>query len=293
MSFRRRSRLLVLVVLCLLVPGPTGIRAQAAPSPVLSSGAAPLEHPNPALPTLWLIGNGGLPEASRSALSGGLSVHGAAWTPAFAPLLDPTKVNLLDRSEPDSSSRAYSEEQPWQDVLSHLRPGDFVLIQFAQRHRVPETVGRDTEELPGVSDEIREIDDPRLQQKLVVHTYGWYLRQYAVEAIAHGATPILCSPLPADTNPLNADISWSRAIAVQQRIPFVDLSGILSPSGGSLAATDGSVPRSPGTTATAQAIVARLKALTSDPLSGYFSAQGNVIPAAPATAPQSATTPPL
>ena len=186
--------------------------------------------------------------------------------------------------------------QQWKDVLSHIQPGDFVLIQFAQRSSSPGSVDRAFDSLPGISDDIREIEIASTPSRVtVVHTFGWYLRQYAVESIAHGATPILASPIPyaGNARTSDADLAWSRAIAVQQRIPFVDLSLTSDPASGRSTATGGATHGIPADVSISQGMVAGLKGLPSNPLGGYFSLEGNAIQAIPPPGPPALTAPPL
>lgn len=231
------------------------VSAQVGSAPALT---------NPALPTLFLIGN----------------ADGAV-EPALQSLFDRSKINVVDRSTAANGIRSTIESGAWAATLAMVRPGDFVLIQFGRTG----ASAADTESLPGVSDDARRAPRmPGTQAEAVVRSYGWYLRQYAVEVIARGATPILCAPLVADPTEQNRDGEWTRAIAVQQRLPFVDAAA----AAGAVSAT---------TDKAAAAIVAGLKGLPDDPLTGFFSAGGKAVPAyrPPPPTPASAapTTPPL
>jgi hypothetical protein len=64
----------------------------------------------------------------------------------------------------------------------------------------------------------------------VVHTYGWYLRQYIREAKAAGVTPIVCSPVPRkswqDGKVVRSTATyagWAREVAAQEKVAFIDL----------------------------------------------------------------------
>lgn len=216
---------------------------------------------NPALPALFLVGN---------------ADQGVG--PALLPLFDRSKINVVDRSAATNGVRSTLESGLWAATLETVRPGDFVLIQFA---RAPGAAG-EGESLPGVSDDARRVPEAASSQHdQAMQSYGWYLRRYAVEVIARGATPILCAPVVADRTEQNRDEEWTKAIAVQQRIAFVDTAA---------AAGAGSVT----TDQAAAAIVAGLKGLPDDPLSGYFSAQAKAVPAyRPSSASATATAPPL
>lgn len=275
MSPLRRSRLAALV----LVPILSCFQAAHAQSSSGVAARAPSAHGDPTLPTLWIVGNGDGRDAAGQR-------EGVRWVGALGPLLDTARIQIADRTDARSSTRGYIVAGQWSDVVSAIKPGDFILIQFAQRSATPDGADNQLASLPGVSDDMREGEDPIHHRREIVHTYGWYLRQYAVEAIARGATPILCSPV-ANTvafSEASNDVAWSRGIAVQQRIPFLDLpAAMAAPSAPRMSAGTGDAPAGGapsvlGPDAVADAVVAGLKGLTGDPLSGYFSAKGNAIP---------------
>ncbi len=227
---------------------------------------------NPAGPTLFLVGNGDPAVAS-----------------SLGRFLDPAKIHVVDRSGAGNGVRRTIEGGSWTATLAMVRPGDFVLIQFG-RNGGSDAV---TESLPGVSDDARRVAGPSPQHgNDVVQSYGWYLRRFAVEVIARGATPILCAPVTDDAAEQSRDEVWTKAIAVQQRIAFLDVPPAVSGVPGAApvnAAQPGKNPATPEGTATA--LVAALRGLPDDPVAGYFSAEGNSV--APYRPPPAATTPPL
>ena len=59
-----------------------------------------------------------------------------------------------------------------------MKPGDLVLLQFGHNDSgALDDSSRARGTLPGVGDEIREIENPILKRHEVIHTYGWYIRQ--------------------------------------------------------------------------------------------------------------------
>jgi lysophospholipase L1-like esterase len=67
----------------------------------------------------------------------------------------------------------------------------------------------------------------------VIHTYGWYLRQYARDTRARGATPIICSPVPRNTwidgkikRGFDGYAQWAAEAAKTGGAPFIDLNTI-------------------------------------------------------------------
>jgi rhamnogalacturonan acetylesterase len=230
------------------------------------------------LPTLFLIGNS-VPH--RSALSA---------SDPLAAFFDRSRINLVDRTMADPSSRAHLTEDIWKNSLALIKSGDIVLFQIAEPVPTPlSDTSRVSETLPGIGDEIREVSNPSSQHPEIIHTYGWYLRMYLVETIAKGAIPILCStptPTSDSTPPRDQDTysDWARQIALQQRVTFLDLDAATqsrdlsksAPSSG-LDSSNSSDRTAPFTDRSARSIVAALKGLPNDPLAGYFSAKAAAI----------------
>lgn len=128
------------------------------------------------------------------------------------------------------------------------------------------------ESLPDVSDDVRRTPTTAMQQEdNLVRSYGWYLRRVAVDVIARGATPILCAPVVADGAEQGRDEEWTKAIAVQQRIPFVDApTAIRGARVGGLAKGGDSTKSAAAPETTATAVAAGLRGLAEDSLTGYF-----------------------
>ena len=264
------------------------------PSPTDPAVHAQLQLPtpaNPALKTLFLVGDSTVRNGRGDGAGGQWG-----WGEPLVSLFDSTKINVVNRAIGGRSSRTYITEGHWADTLALVKAGDIILFQFGHNDSGPlDDPARARGTLPGTGDETREIENPILHQHEVVHTYGWYMRDYVVEAIARGATPILCSPIPRklwkDGKVVRNEATyggWARAIAIQQRVPFVDLDEIIARRYDSLGeaaveplfADPHTHTSRAGAELNAEAVVAGLKALPADPLAGYFSAKGNAIPAA-------------
>ena len=192
------------------------------------------------------------------------------------PFFDSAKLAIIDRSTSNHSTRSFVTSGDWAAALALVKPNDVVLIQFGAHENGPQTEApapgttglSGGASLPGLSDDFREVLNPATQKPELVHTFGWYLREMVVETIARGGIPVLCSPAAPSASTAqpgadpNAYSGWVRAIADQQRVPYLDITH---------AATSSEQP----------AVVAALKSLTPDPLAGFFSQQGTAVPAAP------------
>jgi rhamnogalacturonan acetylesterase len=107
---------------------------------------------------------------------------------------DDAKIHVYNEARGGRSSRSYIEEGAWARVLEQILPGDFVILQFAHN---------DTRNSPNHTDRatITSAGDETIQvgisgQHQVIHSYGWYLRQYVSDAKTKGATVIVCSLVP-------------------------------------------------------------------------------------------------
>jgi lysophospholipase L1-like esterase len=282
-----------------------------APAPALAVSAAPSRPPgaaageaefrrwlnlpepaNPALPTLWLIGDSTVRNGRGD---GGGGQWG--WGDPIAACFDAAKINVVNRAVGGMSSRTFYTGRHWARVLEALKPGDFVVMQFGHNDGAPlndQQRARGT--IKGNGDESEEVDNLITKQHEVVHSYGWYLRQFAAEARAKGATPIICSLVPRKTwvegkmaRAIDNYGGWARAAAEQTRVPFVDLNEIIARRYDELGpekveplfADPHTHTTRAGAELNAECVIAGLKGLTANPLAPFFSAKCESIAPAP------------
>jgi lysophospholipase L1-like esterase len=143
-----------------------------------------------------------------------------------------------------------------------------------------------------------------------VHSYGWYMKNYAETAKAKGALPILVSPIPrnmpsaegkfgADTSSYSA---WSEQVAKAENVPFVALNAAVVDKYNAIGAATVKAAYFPGdhthtspagAELNAQCVIECLKALQPNPLAAYLSSTPPVVtlpaPATTATATPAAT----
>ncbi len=146
--------------------------------------------------------------------------------------------------------------------------------------------------LPGTGEETLDVENPRTHAHEQVHTFGWYLRKYVADTRSKGATPILCSLVPRKLW-LNGHIlrntstyrGWTQQVAEQEHAGFIDLNEIIARRYDAMgeAAVD-PLFGDPHTHTTlrgaelnAECVIAGLKALSRDPVAGYFSAEGKAV----------------
>jgi rhamnogalacturonan acetylesterase len=241
---------------------------------------------NPDLPTLFLIGDSTVRNGRADGANGQWG-----WGEPIVAYFDPAKLNVVNRAVGGLSSRTYLTQGHWDRVLSMLKPGDFVMMQFGHNDSSPlDDPARARGTLPGVGDETKEIDNPITHRHEVVHTYGWYLKQFITAARAKGATPIVCSPVPrkiwkdgkiartSDSYP-----AWAANIAKSENAAFLDLHEIIAhrydelgpEKAEPLFADPHTHTTRAGAELNAASVVEALKALPTNPLAQYLNLRGN------------------
>ena len=202
------------------------LAALALLSGLLLSIAAPQPRP-----TLYLIGDSTVKNGQGRG-DGGLWGWGYYLPAAF----DTTRLRVENDARGGTSTRTFRTMGLWEKVRTKIRPGDFVMMQFGHNDSSPltdSTRARGTIRSNG--DESQEVYNYLTKQQEVVHSYGWYLRQYIAEAKAQGATVIVCSPIPRNEwasgkVKRNRDDygRWAAEAARQDGATFIDLNQLIA-----------------------------------------------------------------
>jgi rhamnogalacturonan acetylesterase len=180
-----------------------------------------------AIPTLFLIGD----STVKNPLPG---LEG--WGDAIAPYFDTSRIRIENCALGGRSSRSYLTEGHWAKVLEQIKPGDFVLMQFGHNDGGPLDHGPARASLKGVGDETKTVTMQATGKVEVVHTYGWYMRHYILDAKSKGAIPIVVSPIPRNiwskenkvlTNERDYG-GWAKEAAQQTGAYFIDLNHIIA-----------------------------------------------------------------
>ncbi len=138
-------------------------------------------------PTVWLIGDSTVNNSTKGLLG---------WGKPIAELFDPAKVRVENRARGGTSSRSFLREGMWDAVAKEIQRGDFVLMQFGHNDGGPIDREKARASLKGNGEETKDVTVVETGAAETVHSYGWYLRHYAAEAKAKGATPIILSLIP-------------------------------------------------------------------------------------------------
>jgi rhamnogalacturonan acetylesterase len=182
---------------------------------------------NPKLPTIFVVGD----STANNNANGG-----RGWGDPFIDLFDTTKVNVLNRARAGRSSRTFITQGLWDNVLSEMKPGDVVLIQFGHNDAGPiNDASRARGSLPGTGEETQEIDNLLTKEHEVVHTYGWYLRKMIADTKTKGAIPIVLS-LTVRNIWKDGQVErgsgkfgqWAREVATSQHVQFLDVTNLIA-----------------------------------------------------------------
>lgn len=235
---------------------------------------------NPKLPTLFLVGDSTVKNGSGNGEN-----KQWGWGEPLVAFFDPAKITVLNRARGGRSSRTYQTEGLWEQVLSAMKPGDFVLIQFG--HNDGGALNDDSRargSIKGVGEESQEIDNLLTKKHEVVHSFGWYLRKYIADTKAKGATPILCSPVPRKIwkdGKITRDQygRWAEEVAKTEKVAFLDLNDIIARRYEAMGAekveplfADEHTHTSlAGAELNAVCVIAALRMLTPNRLASYFS----------------------
>jgi lysophospholipase L1-like esterase len=197
----------------------------SAPALVQGGPGLPLAT-NPALPTLWIVGDSTASNTANGALG---------WGTPFAKYFDTTKINVVNRARGGRSSRSFQVEGLWNAVLEVAKPGDFMIVQMGHNDGGDINNRNGRPSLPGTGEESQEITKAD-GSKEVVHTYGWYMRKYITDAKAKGIHIIVASSVPhLPRQPVEAgavetrfvQVAWAEEVAKAMNVPFIHVNKII------------------------------------------------------------------
>lgn len=249
------------------------------------------EPANPKLPSLVLIADSTVRNGRGDGAGGQWG-----WGDSLGAYFDPGKINVVNRAVGGLSSRTFLTQGHWERALTLLKPGDYVLMQFGHNDDGPlNDTSRARGTIKGTGEETEAIDNLITKQHEIVHSYGWYLRQYIHDAKAKGVTPVVCTPIPRKTwkdgkivRSANSYAGWARQVAEQEGVGLIDLNELIAGRYDALGqakvdplfADPHTHTSRAGADLNAGVVATALRSLPGDPLAQYF----KPAPAAPAEA---------
>lgn len=158
-----------------------------------------------AAPTLHLVGDSTMADKPKEPAN-----PETGWGQALPLLLRPEAVRAVNYAMNGRSTKSFIDEGRWAAVVAALRPGDFVIIQFAHND---------------------EKDQDPKRYAAPRGAYQDNLRRFVRETRERGATPILATPV--------ARRKWSaagelvethgdypaavRAVAAEEKVPLLEM----------------------------------------------------------------------
>lgn len=192
------------------------------------SKTTPAQVRDPKLPTLWIVGD--------STLNSNASLRG--WGQELAQFFDLSKINVVNRAIGGRSSRTFIYEGRWDKVLSELKKGDMILLQFGHNDvgKYDDPAAKDRPSLHSEGDETVETKRNADGKMETVHSFGWYMRKYGNDAKAKGATVIFCSMVPHkdwDNGKIKRTerekwVPWTANAAKATNNAYIDLNEIIA-----------------------------------------------------------------
>ena len=187
-----------------------------------------LRLPTPAnrkLPSLFLAGDSTVRNGRGDGAGGQWG-----WGDYIGKYFDAEKINVVNRAVGGTGARSFrAPGGHWEKLLSLVKPGDTVMIQFGHNDNGPRGP------LKGVGEEVEERPAAKDQPAATVRTFGWYLRQYVADVRAKGATPIICSLVPRKiwkdgkiSRSADSHAAWAAQVAAAEKTAFVDLHELIA-----------------------------------------------------------------
>lgn len=175
-------------------------------------------------PVLYIIGDSTVRNGDGTGRNGQVG-----WGTVMDTYFDTSRISVRNLAIGGRSSRTFITDGRWDQILVTLTKGDFVLIQFGHNDAGPlNDTARARGTLRGTGEDSVSIYNPIRKMQETVHSYGWYLRKYVMEAKAKGAIPIICSPVPRATWKEGRIVrseytDWAREVAERNGAFFIDL----------------------------------------------------------------------
>jgi len=177
-------------------------------------------------PTLYIIGDSTVRNDDATGHRG--------WGSHMADYLDTNRISISNQAMAGRSTRTFIKEGRWDKVISSIKAGDYLIMQFGHNEGSKPDTSRAGYRgvLKGMGNETVDLVWPDGKPE-TVHTYGWYLNKFITEAKAKGAIVIVASMIPRndwkDGKVIRASDNygkWAEEAAQATGAYFVDLNNI-------------------------------------------------------------------
>jgi len=209
-----------------------GLKSGADPTKALR-GKAPGSSRKKGRPVVFLIGDSTMKNGKDDG-----SNKQWGWGHFFWESCDTTKVSVENHALGGRSSRTFITEGLWDKVMKSVEKGDYVIIQFGHNDAGSYNIGRARASIPGNSDRDTTVVMELTGKTETVHTFGWYMRKYAQDVKAKGATPILLSHIPRNMYTTKDSVAvirngkgygaWTKEAAEMEKVPYIDANKLIA-----------------------------------------------------------------
>jgi lysophospholipase L1-like esterase len=176
-------------------------------------------------PTIYIIGDSTVRNNNKEQWG---------WGTLLPEFFDSTKINISNQAMAGRSTRTFIKEGRWDHVLSTLKKGDYVMMQFGHNEGSRPDTSRAGYRgvLKGTGEDTVQLTWPDGTIE-TVHTYGSYIRKFVRDAKSKGATPVVLSMIPRNefregkVLRANNDYGkWAKEVADAEGAIFIDLNAI-------------------------------------------------------------------
>jgi len=209
-----------------------GIKSGADPTKALR-GRVPGSSRKKGRPVVFLIGDSTMKNGQDNG-----SNKQWGWGHFFWESCDTTQVSVENHALGGRSSRTFITEGLWDKVMTGVQKGDYVIIQFGHNDAGSYNIGRARASIPGNTDKDTTVVMELTGKPETVHTFGWYMRKYARDVKAKGATPILLSHIPRNMYTTKDSVAvirndknygaWTKEAAEMEKVPYVDANKLIA-----------------------------------------------------------------
>lgn len=173
-------------------------------------------------PTLYIIGDSTVRNTNRPQ---------CGWADKIGDFFDTSRLKISNQAMAGRSTRTFIKEKRWEKVMSTLKKGDYVIMQFGHNEGSRPDTNRAGYRgvLKGTGDETVELTWPD-GTKEVVHTYGGYLQKFVKDVQSKAAIPVIASMIPRNQfvegkvkRAGNDYGKWAKEVAIRENALFIDL----------------------------------------------------------------------
>lgn len=277
--------------------------AQESSRPLASNDSHYLAQPaSPNLPSLFIIGDSTVRNGNGTGNGGQWG-----WGDFLAPYFNTNKINVVNDALGGTSSRTFYRDR-WPGVKAMMKAGDFVILQFGHNDSSPinedkvDSHTRSRGTIRSAGTEIELVTNILTKRFEVVHSFGWYEKQFIAEARARGATPMICSMIPHNrwkngkvVRDKESFAGWAEEAARAEIAPFLDINEIIARQYDQLGEESvkplfivGAGPHTSmaGAETNATCVVSALKGLKENPLAEFFSEKAQAVAPADLSQPE-------